>query len=70
MFNLLWLIPAFPFAGFLILALGGKRLGKIGAGFFGVGSVGLSALLTIIIGINFIASPPQDTRLIRPYGAG
>ncbi len=59
MFNLLWLIPAFPFAGFLILALGGKRLGKIGAGFFGVGSVGLSALLTIIIGINFIASPPQ-----------
>ena len=58
MYNLLWLIPALPFAGFLILALRGKQLGKTGAAFFGVGSVGLSALLTIILGINFIASPP------------
>ena len=58
MFDLLWLVPALPFAGFLILALFGKRIGKIASGITGVGSVGLSALLTFIIGISFISSPP------------
>ncbi len=58
MLELLWLIPALPFAGFLILAIFGKYLSKSFTAFVGVGSVGLSALLTIIIGITFIASPP------------
>ena len=59
MFDLLWLVPALPFAGFLILALFGKRIGKTTSGITGVGSVGLSALLTLIIGITFISSPPS-----------
>ena len=59
MFDLLWLVPALPFAGFLILALFGKRIGKTASGITGVGSVGLSALLTLIIGITFISSPPS-----------
>ena len=59
MFDLLWLVPALPFAGFLILALFGKRIGKTASGVTGVGSVGLSALLTLIIGITFISSPPS-----------
>ena len=58
MFELLWLIPALPFAGFLILAIFGGRMKKSGAGIVGVGSVGLSALLTILVGINFLSSPP------------
>lgn len=60
MFSLLWLIPALPFAGFLILALTGKRLGKTLSALIGVGSVGLSALITLIIGITFISSPPES----------
>ena len=60
MFSLLWLIPVLPFAGFLILALAGKKLGKVPSAIVGVGSVGLSALLTIIIGFAFIASPPAS----------
>lgn len=59
MLNLLWLIPALPFAGFLLLALFGKRSGITGSAVIGVGSVGLSALLTLIIGIAFIVSPPE-----------
>jgi NADH-quinone oxidoreductase subunit L len=58
MLNILWLIPAFPFAGFLILALAGKKLPKKINALIGAGSAGLSALLTIIIGITFISSPP------------
>ncbi|MGE5399558.1 MAG: NADH-quinone oxidoreductase subunit L [Ignavibacteriales bacterium] len=59
MLELLWLVPALPFCGFLILALIGARLPRTAAAAVGVGAVGLSALLTIIIGINFINSVPQ-----------
>jgi NADH-quinone oxidoreductase subunit L len=59
MLDLLWLIPALPFAGFFILAVGGARLSKNAVASVGVGSVLLSAVITGLIGINFIASPPQ-----------
>ena len=54
--NFLFLIPALPFAGFLILALAGRRLAKPTVAIVGVGSVGLSALLTMIMAIEFIGS--------------
>jgi NADH-quinone oxidoreductase subunit L len=59
MLDLLWLIPALPFAGFLILLFGGGRLSKTGVGFVGAGSVGLSALVAAIVGISFINHPPE-----------
>ncbi len=59
MFNILWIIPALPFAGFLTLALAGKKLSKQINALVAAGSIGLSALLTIIIGITFISSPPS-----------
>lgn len=59
MLSLLWLIPALPFAGFLILALAGKKIGRTISAFVGVGSVGISAILTFIVGISFISSPPE-----------
>ncbi len=58
MLELLWLIPALPFVSFLVLALVGSRLSKQLAATLGVGSIGISALLTIIIGIQFINNPP------------
>ena len=60
MFNILWIVPALPFAGFLILAFGGKKLPKQIIALIGAGSIGLSAILTIIIGIVFISSPPPE----------
>lgn len=59
MFDLLWLIPAFPLISFIILAIFGKKLGKF-SGVIGVISVGLSALITLIIGIGFLNSPPES----------
>lgn len=56
--NLLWLIPAFPLAGFLILALTGKRMPPSWVAIIGAGSVSLSAILTIGIGISFLLLPP------------
>lgn len=57
--ELLWLIPALPLAGFFILiAFGGGLTRKLVA-LIGAGSVAISALLTIILGILFISSPPE-----------
>jgi NADH-quinone oxidoreductase subunit L len=59
MIDYLWLVPALPFLGFLILTFFGKKLSKNVIPLVGAGSVGLAALLTIIIGIQFIMSPPE-----------
>ncbi|MDA8170426.1 MAG: NADH-quinone oxidoreductase subunit L [Nitrospiraceae bacterium] len=58
MLRLLWLIPALPFAGFLTLALFGRRMGNKPAAAIGVGSVGLSAFFAVLMTIGFISSPP------------
>jgi NADH-quinone oxidoreductase subunit L len=58
MLGLLWLVPALPYAGFLILALAGRRLSRRWVAFVGVGSVGLSALLTLVLGGSFLLRPP------------
>jgi NADH-quinone oxidoreductase subunit L len=54
--DLLWLIPALPLAGFLILAL--SPLPKPGVAAIGVGSVGLSALLAAGVAFAFLTLPP------------
>ncbi len=58
MLHLLWLVVAMPFAGFLILAVLGKRLPRVLAGLVGVGSIGVSAAIAVIIGIEFMTAPP------------
>jgi len=58
--RLLWLIPALPLAGFLMLALLGGRMPRRTAAVTGTGSVGLSAVLTMLIGIQFIRTPPAE----------
>ncbi len=59
MYELLWLIPALPLAGFAILAAAGSSLPSRFAAAIGVGTVGLSALLAAGMGAAFIASPPN-----------
>lgn len=55
---LLALIPILPLAGFIILSIFGGRLPRIVNAWVGTGSVGLSAILTIILGIAFLSSSP------------
>ena len=52
----LWLIPAFPLAGFLVLFLTEGRLQKIPVALVGAGSVGLAAITTLFVGIEFLNS--------------
>jgi len=60
--DLLWLIPAFPLAGFVILAVLGGRLSRRGIALVGVGSVGVSALLTGLVVGSYLSSPPPLNR--------
>ncbi len=54
MLEFLWLIPALPFAGFLVLALAGRRLSRGGIAAVGVGSVGLSCIVAFAVAAGFI----------------
>jgi NADH-quinone oxidoreductase subunit L len=58
MYELLWLVPALPFAGFLVLAILGRGLSEKAAAFVGAGSVGLSAALTLYLGSLYLSNPP------------
>ena len=60
MLKWLWLIPALPFAGYLVLALAGARLSRTTVASIGVGSVGLSTLIAFGVGFSFINSRPAN----------
>ena len=49
MVELLWLIPALPLAGFVVLLLVGKRLGEPAAGWLGTAAVGLSFVTALVV---------------------
>jgi NADH-quinone oxidoreductase subunit L len=63
--ELLWIIPALPLAGFFILIAVGAGLPRKGVALIGAGSVGISAILTILLAILFISSPPDCHAVVR-----
>jgi NADH-quinone oxidoreductase subunit L len=62
--ELLWLIPTLPFAGALVLILAATRLSRSVIPIVGAGSVGLSALITILVGIDFQSSSSESFRQV------
>src|SRR5581483_5774112 len=58
MLSLLWLVPTLPLLGFLVLAVTTGRLPRRGIAWIGAGSVGLSALVALLIGLSFLRAPP------------
>jgi len=58
MLSLLWLIPAFPLACFVVLVLVGVRIPRIAVSILGCAAVGMSAVLAVLIGADFVLSPP------------
>lgn len=58
--ELLWLIPALPLAGFLILTLTGSKLTQPIISAIGVGSVGASAAVTIWVTAAFLRQKPAQ----------
>lgn len=59
MSELLWLIPALPLTGALILILTKGNLPRMVAGVIGSGSVGLAAIATLILALDFMANGSQ-----------
>jgi NADH-quinone oxidoreductase subunit L len=53
MLNNIWLLPAIPLLGFLLLIISGKYFSKKGIAAVGIGSVALSAIYALFLGINF-----------------
>ena len=56
--RLLWLIPALPLASAIVLVLFGSLLSRRAAATLGAGSVGLSALVTTLVALDFSGAPP------------
>jgi NADH-quinone oxidoreductase subunit L len=63
--DLLWLVPALPFAGYLTLAMVGSRLGKGAAAVVGAGSVGAAAAVAAGITLTWLSSPPPEGGLTQ-----
>jgi NADH-quinone oxidoreductase subunit L len=57
---LLWMVPALPFMGFILLSLFGRRLGRSGTAAVGVGSIALSALLSLGVAASFLSTFPRS----------
>tara|TARA_R110002110_G_scaffold2830_1_gene14222 strand:+ start:165033 stop:166877 length:1845 start_codon:yes stop_codon:yes gene_type:complete len=55
MIELLWLVPTIPVIGFLILTLTQGKLSEVPAGIIGAGSIGLSFLVALLVGLDFMA---------------
>jgi NADH-quinone oxidoreductase subunit L len=63
---MLWMVPALPLLGAVLLGLFGRRLAPRGAAFIGAGSIAAAALLAIWIGVAWVASPPRGDVFIQP----
>ena len=64
MLNDLWLIPAFPFAGFLLNGLLGRRLGNRFVSIVGPLASGLSAIFGTIAVFQYHAASPHGERYV------
>lgn len=65
MLQLLWLVVAIPVASAMSLALFGSSLSRRVVPILGAGSVGLAALLTLLISSAFLASPPNGNVYVQ-----
>ena len=67
MFEWLWLIPALPLAGFVLLAVG-PPLSRRAVATVGVGSVGGSAIVAVLTAFRFMAAPPPGSAASQVIG--
>jgi NADH-quinone oxidoreductase subunit L len=65
MLELLWLVPALPFAGFLVLVIAGRLLSRQWIAAVGVGSVGLAFGAAVTVGISFIGAPSAANSYVQ-----
>ncbi len=59
--QVLWLVPALPLLGFLVLAIAGRYFSRPLTAIIGTASVGLSALVSLLIGVSFLSNGLQNS---------
>ena len=57
MIELMALVPLIPLLSSIILMVCGTKLSRLSIGILGVGSVGIAALITANIGVEFLINP-------------
>ncbi|MEO7555003.1 MAG: NADH-quinone oxidoreductase subunit L [Acidimicrobiales bacterium] len=60
MLELVWLIPALPLAGFLVLVFGGRRLGEPKAGWFATAMCGGAFVATVIVFFGLLGKHAEE----------
>jgi NADH-quinone oxidoreductase subunit L len=65
--NGLWLIPGLPFLSAAVLILFGSRMSRRTVAAVGVGSIGVAALITILIAFSFWSAPPAGNAYTQVF---
>ena len=60
MLDLVWLIPALPLAGFLLIMLFGRKMGDPGAGYVATAMVGASFLVTVGVFLDLLSRGHEE----------
>jgi NADH-quinone oxidoreductase subunit L len=63
--SLLWLIPALPLTGFLVLAMAGGKLRKGHIAAVGTGAVLATAVFSTAVAAAFLSAPPEGGAYLR-----
>jgi len=59
-FDVIWLIPGLPLAGFLVLVVFGRRLGEPGAGYLATAMLGGSFLVSVAAFFDLLGAPADE----------
>jgi NADH-quinone oxidoreductase subunit L len=60
MIDVVWLIPAFPLLGFLLILLFGRRLGDPRAGFLATGMIAASFVVAVGVYFDLLSRPAEE----------
>ena len=63
--DLVWLIPALPVAGFVLLLAFGKKLGDPLAGILGTVAIAGSFLVSIIVALDLMSQPEEERQFVQ-----
>src|SRR5436853_4900260 len=65
MVDAVWLIPALPLAGFLVLLIAGKRLGDPTAGYLATAAIGASFLTTVLVFFALLGKHGEERHVVK-----
>jgi NADH-quinone oxidoreductase subunit L len=63
--ELVWLIPALPLAGFLVLLAAGRRIGEPGAGWLATAACGGSFVATVVVYAGLLGKSGEERHFVQ-----